>query len=183
MPSTHQHKPCRKCGGPKGTYANGRTRGWYCESCAGNGWVKYDHEHRFCDSTSDDHDRWTCLDCQRIKAQRKREAAQRASATRKKNYPAWRKPAHADDIWQRLAHRAVADAKRHGLLPILDGTVACVDCGAPALEYDHRDYGKPFDVEPVCISCNRRRGTAIWPSADQFKFKRIDATTDLKRTA
>ena len=36
----------------------------------------------------------------------------------------------------------------------------CVDCGAPARHYDHRDYNKPTDVEPVCARCNSRRGPA-----------------------
>lgn len=34
----------------------------------------------------------------------------------------------------------------------------CVDCGAEALCYDHRDYTKPLDVQPVCRSCNVKRG-------------------------
>jgi hypothetical protein len=38
--------------------------------------------------------------------------------------------------------------------------LSCVDCAAPASEYDHRDYGRPLDVEPVCHSCNIRRGPA-----------------------
>lgn len=37
----------------------------------------------------------------------------------------------------------------------------CVDCGDPARDYDHRDYNKPLDVDPVCRSCNIRRGAAI----------------------
>lgn len=37
----------------------------------------------------------------------------------------------------------------------------CVDCGAPAKHYDHRDYNHPLTVEPVCRKCNRRRGPAI----------------------
>lgn len=37
----------------------------------------------------------------------------------------------------------------------------CVDCGKPAECYDHRDYSKPLDVEPVCIPCNSSRGTGI----------------------
>ena len=37
----------------------------------------------------------------------------------------------------------------------------CVDCGKPAAEYDHRDYNKPLEIEPVCRSCNRIRGAAI----------------------
>jgi len=37
----------------------------------------------------------------------------------------------------------------------------CVDCGAPARHYDHRDYNKPTEVDPVCGSCNYKRGGAI----------------------
>lgn len=37
----------------------------------------------------------------------------------------------------------------------------CVDCGGRAKHYDHRDYNKPLDVEPVCHGCNLRRGPAI----------------------
>ena len=37
----------------------------------------------------------------------------------------------------------------------------CVDCGKPAKHYDHRDYSKPLDVVPVCVSCNILRGPAI----------------------
>lgn len=36
----------------------------------------------------------------------------------------------------------------------------CVDCGEQARDYDHRDYQKPLTVEPVCRSCNLRRGPA-----------------------
>src|SRR5688572_22298126 len=38
----------------------------------------------------------------------------------------------------------------------------CVDCGAPANGYDHRDYLKPLEVEAVCRSCNSKRGPAQW---------------------
>lgn len=37
----------------------------------------------------------------------------------------------------------------------------CVDCGNPAVCYDHRDYGKPLQVDPVCKKCNHHRGPAI----------------------
>lgn len=37
----------------------------------------------------------------------------------------------------------------------------CVDCGAQATEYDHRDYNKPLDVDPVCHGCNIKRGPGI----------------------
>lgn len=54
-------------------------------------------------------------------------------------------------------HRAVAV----GLLPDLrTGNVACADCGKQAFAYDHRDYSKPLVVDPVCRSCNGKRGAA-----------------------
>lgn len=36
----------------------------------------------------------------------------------------------------------------------------CFDCGNPAECYDHRDYDKPLVVDPVCVGCNARRGSA-----------------------
>ncbi len=46
-------------------------------------------------------------------------------------------------------------------LPCIDESTICVDCGKQALVYDHRDYNKPLDVEPVCQSCNIKRGPGI----------------------
>jgi hypothetical protein len=40
-------------------------------------------------------------------------------------------------------------------------TLKCMDCGSNASDYDHRDYNRPLDVQPVCRSCNLRRGPAI----------------------
>lgn len=65
------------------------------------------------------------------------------------------------------ARRAVAAAVKAGLLVNLkkDYTV-CADaairltCAGRASMYDHRDYARPLDVEPVCRSCNGRRGAA-----------------------
>lgn len=34
----------------------------------------------------------------------------------------------------------------------------CADCGIRAQCYDHRDYTKPLDVQPVCRRCNKARG-------------------------
>lgn len=56
---------------------------------------------------------------------------------------------------------AVQRAKVRGELPYLPDGTPCVDCGAEAMVYDHREYAKPLDVEPVCISCNKLRGPAI----------------------
>lgn len=55
----------------------------------------------------------------------------------------------------------VARAIREGNLSRLDGSIACVDCGKPAQVYDHRSYLRPLDVDPVCRSCNAKRGPAI----------------------
>lgn len=54
----------------------------------------------------------------------------------------------------------VAKAKREGLLPSARG-LTCVDCSAPAVDYDHRDYNQPLRVEPVCRRCNLKRGPGI----------------------
>lgn len=42
-------------------------------------------------------------------------------------------------------------------------TLTCVDCGAPGHDWDHRDYSRPLDVQPVCRSCNIKRGPALRP--------------------
>lgn len=63
--------------------------------------------------------------------------------------------------YPQLAHRYVARAIALGDIPALDGSVLCVDCEQPAAHYDHRDYARPLQVEPVCVSCNARRGPAL----------------------
>jgi len=60
----------------------------------------------------------------------------------------------------RVCSRQVKRAIKAGVIPVLDGSVECVDCGMPAKDYDHRDYTKPLDVAPVCRGCNIRRGPA-----------------------
>lgn len=60
-----------------------------------------------------------------------------------------------------LAGMYVFEAKKHGILPHLRGNYPCVDCGAPAYEYDHRDYGQPLKVDAVCRACNCKRGPGI----------------------
>jgi hypothetical protein len=64
------------------------------------------------------------------------------------------------DSGRTLATRAVMLAVRSGKLPRAS-TLLCVDCGAQALDYDHRDYNFPLAVDPVCRQCNMRRGPAI----------------------
>lgn len=58
------------------------------------------------------------------------------------------------------AHREVKKAIKNGIIcPVKQ--LKCLDCGKQAEIYDHKDYNKPLDVEPVCRSCNRKRGSAI----------------------
>lgn len=59
-----------------------------------------------------------------------------------------------------LAAKALWQAIREGKLPHPRRAGPCVDCGEAARQYDHRDYRQPLAVEPVCRSCNRKRGPA-----------------------
>lgn len=61
---------------------------------------------------------------------------------------------------QAAAHQLVAAHVAAGLLRS-PSEWACVDCGGQATEYDHRDYMRPLDVDPVCRRCNRLRGPAL----------------------
>lgn len=65
------------------------------------------------------------------------------------------------------AKKKVYSAVRNGVLPKIK-TQICVDCGSAATVYDHRDYLRPLDVEPVCHKCNHRRG----PAKNYFEIKK-----------
>lgn len=58
---------------------------------------------------------------------------------------------------QTAAIRVVSAMVKGGFMPRAS-TLMCVDCGTNAQVYDHRDYDKPLEVEPVCRKCNARRG-------------------------
>lgn len=82
---------------------------------------------------------------------------------------------------QKAAHVAVSKAVEAGDLPRASG-LTCIDCGAPAQVYDHRDYTRPLDVDPVCHPCNIRRG----PTNDFQRFKprpRIEPERDIPAPA
>lgn len=70
------------------------------------------------------------------------------------------------------AIRAVVKAKKNGLLPRLDGSIACADCGKPATCYDHRNYLEPLKVEPVCNTCNLARGPGF-PTLRETKLESV----------
>lgn len=57
----------------------------------------------------------------------------------------------------------VNHAVRLGVLMRADQFRCVDDCGGWAQVWDHRDYSKPLQVEPVCQSCNMRRGPAGLP--------------------
>lgn len=74
----------------------------------------------------------------------------------------------SQDQAKRYRHIRCATAKVHGAikrgkLPS-PKTLTCADCGGHATEYDHRDYSKPLVVEPVCHSCNQKRGPGLRPN-------------------
>lgn len=69
-----------------------------------------------------------------------------------------------------LAHSVVARAIAKGTLE-KPHYFKCVDCGNDAACYDHRDYTYPLAVDPVCRSCNTKRGPAspkVWESETDF---------------
>jgi len=61
---------------------------------------------------------------------------------------------------KQIAHSVVAKAIRQGEIR-RPAEFKCVDCGKSAEVYDHRDYSKPLDVQPVCRSCNVIRGSVL----------------------
>lgn len=67
------------------------------------------------------------------------------------------------NFWEQVnaASHAVRCAIRAGALPKAR-TLMCVDCGGPALDWEHRDYSKPLAVEPTCRRCNQQRGPAAY---------------------
>lgn len=66
----------------------------------------------------------------------------------------------SDWLGKDTAQRQVSISIRDGLLPS-PRTLRCADCRGGAVEYEHRDYNRPLDVEPICRSCNLRRGPAV----------------------
>lgn len=63
---------------------------------------------------------------------------------------------------QAKAVKAVSYAVKAGKLPSLSrNVIGCTDCYGRAECYDHHDYTKLLDVEPVCRRCNVARGKTI----------------------
>ena len=62
-----------------------------------------------------------------------------------------------------VAHARITQAIRAKIIKPAKA-YKCVDCGVQAQAYDHRDYRKPFFVDPVCNKCNARRGQGYPPT-------------------
>jgi hypothetical protein len=91
------------------------------------------------------------VDCGQPKERGKHHMAQRCNPCSKVFYSAMLGA-------QQVLYRAI----RLGQLTKARGLV-CADCGGMATDWDHRDYSKPLEVQPVCRSCNFKRGPAKYP--------------------
>ncbi len=162
--------PCRRCGGEKRPRVYKFDRPRYCAPCEKE--ARREHWQKifpwYCGACDTPH---YCVAC----ARKKKERMRLAMANRKsRSQSSYFRPLNAERWWQQRCHSLIKTAVGRGLLPNLKtGQYACADCGGVAHEYDHRDYGRPFDVEPVCRSCNKQRGTATWPTNERFQFPRI----------
>jgi len=108
--------------------------------------------------------KWVCVDCRgelgaSINGRKVRPALRCSPCGRR-----WRMALYKAS---QRAHSAVAKAIAAGDLQ-RPATFFCADCGCVAEHYDHRDYTKPLDVDPVCRKCNYKRGpAAVWQRATE----------------
>jgi len=92
-----------------------------------------------------------CIDC-----------GEEAYAKRLRCYGCWMARWYYMDFLRGASEAQAAVSYAIGTGALLPPTsFRCVDCGGPASQYDHRDYGRPLDVIPVCRRDNLRRGPAI----------------------
>lgn len=105
-------------------------------------------------------DVWVCKDCARPLKQYAYDGKKRRPPLRCIECTIKRYRYLSIESGASAAHAAAARAQKNGLLP-RPSSLACVDCNRQAECYDHRDYSKPLQVDPVCRSCNVMRGPAI----------------------
>ena len=86
------------------------------------------------------------------------------------------------DEYQKLRLQCTAKfryAKKHGRIKPITESTKCVDCGKPAEMYDHRDYYKPLEVNPVCRTCNTKRGPA-YPYCENWNKPRAGNEAEIE---
>ena len=90
-----------------------------------------------------------------------------------------KKPVHPAKALRNKAYRVLKKAIENGTIPKIKSDTKCVDCGKSAQCYEHRDYSKPLLVEPVCYSCNGKRG----PGEPRFPTDqtRINSIVDFRK--
>lgn len=70
-----------------------------------------------------------------------------------------------------VARSKVRNAIRYAKLPKASLFI-CSDCYKQADVYDHRDYLKPYSLEPVCNKCNVKRGPGLNNKTGKIKHLR-----------
>ena len=89
--------------------------------------------------------------------------------------------AQIKDTLRHRAHWAVSNAVKKGFLkPAQD--FRCMDCGSAAVCYEHRNYYKPLDVDPVCKKCDINRGMGYPPPLNKYG-QRINIINNLEALA
>lgn len=119
--------------------------------------------------------RLKCIDHLEEESRAKKENARLSHEKRRANRPDLIAPSDEKSRrWQQIASSVVNRAVSLGILPSLSfGEYKCTDCDGVAAVYDHRDYGSPLTVDPVCKSCNAKRGTAKYPRFEMVLFTKI----------
>lgn len=104
--------------------------------------------------------RGTCIMCKTVELTAGSGGSFRCTACKAAGLHPYRGSRHvADILGQEVASLEVQRAIRDGDLPSASAC-QCVDCGAQAHDYDHRDYARPLAVDPTCRRCNLLRGPA-----------------------
>lgn len=133
-----------------------------CKKCQQKPTRKQDARYRYCDSCRPCDPAPQRLDCEQCGADiRERYQGARFCfpCTRIRARISSRKyiPNNDNNVSRAVTKYAV----KVGFLPDPRNFI-CMDCNGRQAEcYDHRDYNKPLEVDPVCLQCNSSRGRGI----------------------
>ena len=131
-------KQCRSC---KKEYQPKRKNSVHCDSCLVG--IRFNSTQYKCKKCGEDE--WDCT-IKRV-----------ARGICRKCEPRYVRPTPNPN---RASNAVLTRFVNAGLIPP-PGDFLCIDCGARATCWEHRDYNKPLDVEPTCQSCNSLRGAGI----------------------